>query len=270
MRLQRYIERGSGPAVVLSHGSMMTFEMFQPQIDHLSPDYRVIAYNNSTWFRPAEPHTLDDLVEDCRDLLDELKISRCVLFGMSMGGHMALPFALKYPERLDGLVLMGAGAAAFPPEIQAITGESFAELDIEGTVPRQWAERTARVVFGETTFADNRPLVDHWIEQWTRAPARMVYRQGMSWIYKDDLSERISEIGLPVQIIQGEEETAYLTEWILPMLEVLPDVRLARIPRAGHFANLEEPDVVHAALSSFLERVYPDHNAITQGTADGG
>ena len=169
---------------------MMTFEMFQPQIDYLSSDYLVIGYNNRTWFRPEEPHTLDDLVEDCRNLLDELKIRRCVLFGMSMGGHMAISFALKYPERLDGLVLMGAGAAAFPPEIQEITGESFAQLDIEGQVPREWAERTARVVFGETTFADNRVLIDHWIEQWTRAPARVVYRQGMSWIYKEDLSRR--------------------------------------------------------------------------------
>ena len=249
---------------------MMTFEMFQPQIDYLSSDYLVIGYNNRTWFRPEEPHTLDDLVEDCRNLLDELKIRRCVLFGMSMGGHMAISFALKYPERLDRLVLMGAGAAAFPPEIQEITGESFAQLDIEGPVPREWAERTAWVVFGETTFADNRVLIDHWIEQWTQAPARVVYRQGMSWIYKEDLSRQIGEIGLPVQIIQGEEERAYLMEWVLPMLEVLPDVRLARIPRAGHFANLENPGAVNDALSSILEGLYPNHSATPSGTADGG
>ena len=55
-------------------------------------------------------------------------------------------------------------------------------------------------------FADNRVLIDHWIEQWTQAPARVVYRQGMSWIYKEDLSRQIADIGLPVQIIQGEEE----------------------------------------------------------------
>ena len=249
---------------------MMTFEMFQPQIDCISPGCRVIGYNNRTWFRPEEPHTLDHLVEDCRDLLDELRIRRCTLFGMSMGGHMAIPFALKYPDRLDGLVLMGAGAAAFPLEIQEITGESFAQLDIEGPVPREWAERTARVVFGETTFADNRVLIDHWIEQWTRAPARVVYRQGMSWIYKKDLSRRIGEIGLPVQIIHGEEETAYLMEWVLPMLELLPDVKLARIPRAGHFANLENPAAVNAALSSFLKQLYPNHRATPSGTADGG
>ena len=257
MTPDRYIDKGSGPTIVLSHGSMMTYAMFEPQIEHLAQDYRVIAYNNRTWFRPHEPHSLDDLVEDCLSLLDELNIRRCVLFGMSMGGHMAIPFALKYPERLDGLVLMGAGAAAFPPEIQAITGERFAELDIDGTVPPEWAEQTAPVVFGETTLATNRALIDHLINQWTTAPARVVYRQGMSWIYKEDLSGRIQDIRVPVQIIHGEEETAYLMDWVLPMLDALPNTALAGIPRAGHFANLENPDAVNAALSSFLERVYP-------------
>ena len=252
-----YVEKGSGPAVVLSHGSMMTYAMFERQIEHLASHYRVIAYNNRTWFRPDETHSLDDLVEDCLDLLDELNVGSCVLFGMSMGGHMAIPFALKYPERLDGLVLMGAGAAAFPPEIQAITGGSFAELDIDGTVPREWAEQTIPVVFGETTMATNRPLIDHWIDRWTAAPARVVYRQGMSWIYKEDLSGRMEDIKIPVQIIHGEEETAFLMDWVLPMLKALPDSALARITRAGHFANLENPDAVNAALSSFLERVYP-------------
>jgi pimeloyl-ACP methyl ester carboxylesterase len=255
MPLRRYIERGSGPAVVFSHGSMMTHAMFEPQIDCLAREYRVIAYDNRTWFQPHNPHTLDDLVEDCRSLLDDLNVTKCVLFGMSMGGHMAIPFALKYPERLRGLVLMGAGAAAFPPDIRNLTGESFGQLDIDGTVPRAWAERTAQVVFGKTTFATNRALIDHWVDRWTEAPARVVYRQGMSWIYKEDLSDRMKELKIPVQIIHGEEETAYLMDWVLPMLEVLPDSALARIPGAGHFANLENPKAVNIALSDFLRRI---------------
>ena len=106
MTPDRYIEKGSGPTIVFSHGSMMTHSMFEPQIERLTQDYRVIAYNNRIWFRPDEPHSLDDLVEDCLSLLDELNIRSCVLFGMSMGGHMAISFALKFPERLDGLVLV--------------------------------------------------------------------------------------------------------------------------------------------------------------------
>ena len=257
LSMDRYVERGSGAAVIFSHGSMMDYAMFEPQIEHLSSGYRVIAYRNRTWFRPDEPHSLDDLVEDCRSLLDSLGIEKCVLAGMSMGGHMALPFALKYQERLEGLILMGAGAAAFPPEVQELTGGSFAKLDIDGNLPREWAEFTAQVVFGRTTFQTNRKQIDYWIDRWTTIPARVVYRQGMSWIYKEDLSPEIARIRVPVQMIQGEEETAYLTEWVLPMIDQLPDANLKVIPKAGHFANLERPHLVNEAIASFLNRIYP-------------
>lgn len=253
-----YIERGSGPVVVFCHGSMMDYSMFAPQLAYLARKYRVVAYNNRTWAEPDTPLSLDDLVEDCRIFLDGLNIERCVLAGMSMGGHMAIPFALKYQERLDGLVVTGAGAAAFPQEIQEITGKSFSELDIEGKVPLEWAEKTAHVVFGETTFKTNRALIDLWTNRWTEARARTVYHQGMTWIYKEDLSDRVGDIRTPTLIVQGEEEMAYLTEWTLPMLEVMADATLTRIPRAGHFANLEQPEAVNRALWDFLGRVYAD------------
>ncbi len=259
--MERYIERGSGPVVVFSHGSMMDYSMFESQIEHLADSYRIVAYNNRIWARPDEPHNLDDLVEDCRILLDELEIRKCVLVGMSMGGHMAIPFALKYQERLDGLVLIGAGAAAFPAEVQDLTGASFARLDIDGNVPRQWAEDTAQVVFGKTTFESNPALIDYWIDRWTMLPARTVYHQGMSWIYKNDLSRQVSALNIPVQIVQGREETAYLTDWVRPMLDVIPDVALNVIPGAGHFANLEKPEAVNGAIADFLQRVYPDVTA---------
>lgn len=250
------IEKGAGPAVVLSHGSMMTCAMFEPQIDYLAKNYRVIAYNNRTWAEPDMRLTLDDLVEDCRALLDESGIERCVLLGMSMGGHMALPFALKYPERLDGLILTGAGAKAFPKEIQDITGESFGELNRNGLVPRAWGEKTAHVVFGQSTFETNRELIDYWIDRWVEAPARAVYHQGMTWIYKEDLLKRVGAIHVPTLIIQGEEEIAYLNEWVQPMLGVMPDVSLTTIPKAGHFVNLEQPEAYNEVVASFLERLY--------------
>jgi len=152
---------------------------------------------------------------------------------------------------------MGAGAAAFPPDIQDITGRSFNELDVDGNIPRYWAEHTATVVFGATTFANKQDLVDFWIDRWSDTPARPVYRQGMSWIYKRDLSDRLPQIVLPVLVTHGEEETAYPMKWVLPMIEALPNVTLARIPEAGHFANLENPVAVNTCASSFLTQLIP-------------
>ena len=69
---ERHIERGSGPAVVFSHGTLMDATMFDPQLDYLAErGHRAIAYNSRVLTGEPAPHTLSDLVEDCRVLLDD-------------------------------------------------------------------------------------------------------------------------------------------------------------------------------------------------------
>ena len=253
-----YFENGSGPAVVFSHGTLMDATMFAPQLDYLSSRYRAVAYNSRVLVGPNIVHTLDDLAEDCRALLDQLKIETCVLVGMSVGGFMATAFALKYQRRLDGLVLIGAPSVAFSAEDQQAFRTKFSELDIEGMVPRYFAEWVAPHCFGETTRVRNKALVDHWIERWTTAiPARAVYHQGLSWIAKSDVTERLREIAVPTLVVHAEEDFQNPIENVLPMLEKLPNATLARVPEAGHSSNLENPDVVNDALGRFLKTIYP-------------
>lgn len=252
-----FIEKGSGPAVVFSHGTLMDATMFAPQLDYLSARYRAIAYNSRVLVGPNVVHSLDDLADDCHALLDRLHIETCVLGGMSVGGFMATTFALKYQNRLDGLVLIGAPSVSFSAEDQAAFRKKFSELDVEGMVPRDFAEWVAPHCFGETTRARNRALVDHWIERWTtEIPARAVYHQGLSWIAKSDVTERLREIAVPTLIVHAEEDFQNPIENVRPMLEMLPNATLARVPEAGHSSNLENPDVVNDAIGRFLETIY--------------
>ena len=188
---ERCIEKGSGPAVVFSHGTLMDATMFDPQLDHLAErGYRALAYNSRVLTGEPAPHTLDDLVEDCRALLDDLGIGKCVLAGMSVGGFMALEFALAYPERLNGLILIAATSKGYAAEEREAYHHQFDKLDVDGTVPRPFAEWVAPFCFGETTLARNKALADHWVERWsTTVPARAVLVQGRSWIDKADITD---------------------------------------------------------------------------------
>ncbi len=254
---EHYVEKGSGPAVVFSHGTLMDATMFAPQIDYLAErGYRAIAYNSRVLTGEPGLHTLDDLAEDCRRLLDRLGIDKCVVAGMSVGGCMAMPFALKHQDRLNGLILIAVTSQAYPPEEQAAFEAEFDKLDVDGMMPREFAEWAAPYCFGETTYAENMALVDHWIDRWaTTVPARSVFCQGKSWIKKDDITDRLGEIEVPVLIIHGEEDVPIPIERALPMVDVLPDATLARVPKAGHTANLEQAAVVNEAIGSFLERI---------------
>ena len=113
MPIPPFEEAGIGPALLLGHGTMMDRTMFADQLAGLSDTYRVVAFDHrartENW---RGPYDLDDLADDVVALLNSLDIERCVLGGMSMGGFMALRFALRHQDRLDGLVLIDTMAAA--------------------------------------------------------------------------------------------------------------------------------------------------------------
>ncbi len=250
----RYIEKGAGPAVLLSHGTLMDATMFAPQLDHLAErGYRAIACNSPVLTGAPAAHTLGDLVEDCRALLDDLGIEKCVLAGMSVGGFMALEFALAYPERLSGLILIAATSKDYSAEEREAYHRQFDKLDVDGMVPRDFAEWVAPFCFGETTLADNKPLMDHWVERWsTTVPARAVLYQGRSWLDKDDITARLAAMELPVLVVHGEEDVPLPIDRAAAMADALPNATFARVAHAGHSVNLEQPEAVNAAIARFL------------------
>jgi pimeloyl-ACP methyl ester carboxylesterase len=235
----------------------MDRSMFEPQVAALASAYRVITYDHrartSRW---DEVYDLQDLAADCRELLDSLSIERCVLGGMSMGGFMALEFALAHPERLDGLILIDVMAQAYSAEEQEGFGHEFGKLDMDGPLPREWAEWAAPYCFGQTTQERNPGLVRAWVDRWCTMPARAVFHEGFSWLHKADLSDRISSITVPTLIIHGVEDMPIAIERARPMATGMPNARFVEVPRAGHTSNLENPEVVNEAILRFLRDVY--------------
>lgn len=249
-----YEEAGTGRAVVFCHGTLMDRTMFRPQLDALSDRYRVIAYDhrarNHRW--DEAPYNLQDLAADARDLLDELGIEKCVLGGMSLGGFVAIEFALAYPERLDGLMLLNTSAKGYTEGEQATFNEKFSANDRDGKIDDDFADWCIPICFGATTRERNPQLVEHWRNHWLSYTARAVYYE-THWPSKADRLEQMREIKVPTLIVHGDEDTILpLEEHSLPILERLPEGYLAVAPAAGHTANLERPEVVNAAIGGFL------------------
>lgn len=252
-----YVEKGSGPAVVFAHGTLMDKSMFEPQLDALADGYRAIAFDSRARTGPwDEPFTLRDLAEDTVGFLDRLGIERCVLAGMSIGAFTAIEFALSHQDRLDGLILIDGMAQAYTPEEQEAFGHEFGKLDTDGTVPREWAEWAAPYCFGQAAYASTPELIEHWIERWCALPARAVYREAYSWLPKADESERVSSITVPVLAVHGVDDLPVSIDRARLMVEAMPNARLVEVPAAGHTSNLENPEVVNAAIRSFLDEIY--------------
>ena len=107
-----YREAGtSDKTLLLLHGNFTTSVFFEAFIDKISPHYRVIApdlrgFGHTTYNSPI--NTLDDLVEDLKQLIETLKIDKVNLLGWSAGGPVAQLFACKCPDLTERLILVGS------------------------------------------------------------------------------------------------------------------------------------------------------------------
>ena len=106
-----YKEKGKGKPLILLHGNGEDSSYFESQMDYFSQTRRVIAVDTRGHGRSPRgtaPFTIRQFAEDLREFVEEMGIERADLLGFSDGGNIAIIFALRYPERVDRLILNGA------------------------------------------------------------------------------------------------------------------------------------------------------------------
>jgi 3-oxoadipate enol-lactonase len=242
---------GDGPAVLFSHGFFMDHTMFDPQVEALAPDYRCIRWDQRGFgATPAPlPFTYWDSAEDAVELLDHLGIDRAVLVGMSQGGFLSLRAALANPERVRALVLIDSAADVDGPEEVAGYEAMFGVLR-NGTAEERGAvlEAVAGMLIGDDELAR------HWIPRWAALDADQLGNAAGALLERDDVSDRLGEIGCPSLVIHGSADQAIVVGRAEAAVSGLADCRgLVRVDGAAHAPNLTHPGVVNPVLRAFLD-----------------
>lgn len=245
-----------GPlSIVLLHAFPLTHAMWEGQIQALKQDCRVIAYDIRGLGKSPlgeGQFTMEDFVDDLRDILDQLKIDQAILCGLSLGGYIALRAIEKFPERVKALVLCDTRSDAD---------------DSAGKLKRAKAIRTIRTQ-GVEAFAT--AFVPSLLSESTRRERPQVEKQVMEIILsqkgagigaaqfamlsRTDTTETLGLIRCPVLVIHGEQDPLIPLTHAKVMQEKLPNSNLAVIPGAGHLSNLENPEAFNRALLDFLSR----------------
>jgi len=247
-----YTDTGGGlPVLVFSHGFLMDRTMFDRQVEYFKDRYRCICWDERGFGETAAaaPFTYWDSAEDAIGLMDHLGIDEAVLIGMSQGGFLSLRAALRYPERVSGLVLIDSGTHVDPPEVLA----GYRTL-----IDRWMNDASLDEVAGfvATLIINDPPLMAEWTAKWKARDRSSIEFPAQALLTRDDISDRTGEINCPVLLVHGEADQAIPIETAEHLSERLPDCRaLARIPGAAHAANMTHPDLVNAAIEKFLDEL---------------
>lgn len=230
----------------------MDRRLFEPQLEGLSDEFRVIAYDSRARAeRGEDPYDLYDLADDFVALLDGLEIDRCVLVGMSMGGFMAIRAALRYPERLAGIVLVGASALPYTPEARDHWEARFGSVRDTRPIDPAFAREDAEGHFSERTKELDAELVALWVERFCTRSGMETFREVLSWARQDDVRDELSELMTPALIVHGDEDELVALDDAYETYRRLPAARLLVVPYASHAVNLEAPQMVNAAIATF-------------------
>lgn len=239
---------GLGAPIIFSHGFLMDHEMFAPQVDSLSGEFRCITWDERGFGEtPAsEPFTYWDSADDALALLTHLKIDAAFFVGMSQGGFISLRAALRAPERILGLGLIdtqgGVEEEEARPLFEAMNSEWITNGPSEALV-----DAVAATIMS--------PGYDYssWTAKWLARPKEEGLLPFRTLMDRDDIWDRVPEITAPAIIFHGEEDVAITMDKAERLTSLLPNCEgLVRIPGAGHASNLSHPDEVNEPLRSFL------------------
>ena len=248
-----YARAGEGMPVVLLHAGVADHRMWEPQIREFSKHFDVVAPDMRGFGRSELPAQRWSPEEDVLGLVDELRLKPGHVVGCSMGGGLAIDFALAHPERISKLVLVGPGISGveFGPKYPELFAEmeaadkagdhkGIAEADarlwLDGPRrPRGYVKDPLRKLFFE--------MNDNFDSDWEHAP---IEHAG------PPAAERLHEISAPTLVVVGDEDAPPIFDAVEMLMEKVPHARKAVIHDAAHLPNLEHPEEFNRIVLEFL------------------
>jgi pimeloyl-ACP methyl ester carboxylesterase len=259
-----YLDWGDAgaPPVVCVHGytsSAQAFNAparhFQDRLHLIAPDVR--GHGESAW-SPRGEYQYWDQVSDLAGLVDQLRLTRFILVGTSMGGIIAMAYAGAHPERLRGLVIndIGPDVEEGSQRITQMVGsrpEEFVTLEDAMAYRRQMSPITAG-----RSAEDQRELAlgvlrqrpdGRWV--WKMDPAYIQQRVQRGAPSRPALWPALERMACPTLVVWGTESDVLSEAQARHMAKALPRGELVAVPGVGHAPTLVEP-VVLTALEGFL------------------
>jgi pimeloyl-ACP methyl ester carboxylesterase len=239
-----YEDHGSGPAVLLTHGYGSSSRMWQGQVAAFKDRYRIIVWDmrgHGESDYPDDPslYSTAHTVGDIAALLDECGLAKVVIGGLSLGGYSTLAFHMAHPDRCAALLLCDTGPGFKKDEARLAWNERAYER------ARKWeSEGLAALGDGaEVKLARHRDATGL-----AHAARGMLAQQNTDVIYS------LPDIDKPTLVVVGAEDKPFLgaTDY---MVAKIPGSQKAVVSKAGHSANIDNPDEFNAAMGAFLDRV---------------
>ncbi|MHA6250170.1 alpha/beta fold hydrolase [Pontibacter sp. CAU 1760] len=249
-----YKEMGHGQPLLILHGLFGTLDNWQTLANRFAEHYNVFLVDLRNHGRSphSDEHSYDLMADDVLELVDELGIPTPAIIGHSMGGKVAMKYALKYPTRITKLIVVDIAPKAYPPHHDEII-EALKSVKLDGVTSRSEIDKQ---------------MAQHIKENDVRLfLMKNLYRteqNSFAWRMNiDALANNYDKISTAITadipfkkhtlFIKGGKSGYIKPEDIYSSIEHLFTlVEVETIPDAGHWVHAQAPDQVYDLVTTFL------------------
>jgi pimeloyl-ACP methyl ester carboxylesterase len=246
---------GDGPPLLLIAGLASDSASWGPVWAPLAERFGLIAPDNRGCGRTTPqtaPISIEAMAQDALAVLDALGVTRAHVLGHSMGAMIAATLAAAAPERVDRLVLAGAGFAPNPRN--ALLFADMAALRTAGVAPELWFRLLFPWLFAPAFFADR-----GGVEEAARLSVAYPYPQSdaafaaqaqaaAAWAPGD----RLASLRAPTLALLGGADLLFAPEAARASLSAVADLSVVVLEGAGHSLHWDAPAAFAGAVSDFL------------------
>lgn len=237
----KYIDEGEGEVLLLLHGLMGALSNWEGVIEGFSPKYRVIIPMMPIYDMPIREAGLEGLTTFIEKFVEILKLDTFSLIGNSLGGHIAILYTLKYPEKVNRLVLTGSSG--------------LFENTMGGSYPKRGSYDYVKERV-EYTFYDpktaTKELVDEVFDLTNSIPKCMRIVAIAKSAQRNNVANLLDQIKAPTCLIWGLNDTITPPSVAHDFNRLLPDSELFFIDKCCHAPMMEQPKKFNEILSNFL------------------
>jgi pimeloyl-ACP methyl ester carboxylesterase len=251
-----YEVAGEGEYIVLLHDGIVHREIWDEQFPVLAKNHKVVRYDRRGYGKSFFPQAPFSHIDDLNQLFVQLKINNAIIFGISGGGELAIDFTLEYPEKVTGLVLVGAVVSGYGASSHMLTRGGRVDSLINLLFnPQKFIE----YITWEDPYEicpENRKAKEKFYKLLKANPNDLNFQRE----YFVQPAERpavnfLSEIKVPVLALVGEYDMPDIHANAGVMEAVIPNAKREIIFNAGHLIPLEQPEAFNTTVLRFLNGI---------------
>jgi 3-oxoadipate enol-lactonase/4-carboxymuconolactone decarboxylase len=251
-----------GTALVLIHSLGTDLRLWDDLIPRLDPSLRLVRFDlrgHGLSADPAGELTLLDFSADLAALLDHLEIDKAVLLGISIGGLIALDFALRNHARVSSLILADTAARIGTPELWQTRMDTLRAHGMAHPAD------SILVRWFASDFATRCPTQFQGLRTLFTRSSVAGYTAACAALRDADLRAEVQHIRVPTLVLCGAQDAATPPDAVQELAQSLPNAHFAILPDAGHTPPIEQPQILADQVNAFLRVQQTVGNLYEQG-----